>query len=415
MRTIHYIRLEFRFITAYVGFRSRRDVLEDEIIETLLCTSEQPVNLTHPSFLSTSQHRQGLPTISTHYQSAPYTSYRRGIPRLEQQSLDYRLCMEMPENYPNLTGQENEQPNFEELKPKNVPLAPIYKLALDNLLEIFAASCDKNMLTRERFCPSLALSAIKSLTLRDNTVGESFLTLFPTLEEVVLWDSRYPFHPAQQRTSLSQIRKLKIKTWKTDPDDDFFDPLRALTFPKLSSLHISYLNVMSLDDNSRKPFDEQALTSFLTHSQCFITELVLECAPISDVQTIRLIKLMPTLRSLHIEECPSPNGVPKNMVITSTFLKAISVTTEMAPLAPSLSELTLVLHPSAMGFDCQELVKALSSRRLRISTTVHGLSSANIGFIGPEEANPCIMQQLSTVRAGGKFGGGLNMRIRWVR
>ncbi|KAK7017092.1 hypothetical protein VNI00_018684 [Paramarasmius palmivorus] len=257
---------------------------------------------------------------------------------------------------------------------------------------------------------------IKSLTLQDSTVGENLWSLFPTLEEIVIRDSWYPFHPAQEHTSLSEVRKLEIISWKTDPGDNFFTPFRALTLPQLSSLHISYLNVMALDDDSRKSFDEQALTSFLTRSRCSITELILTCAPISDVQAIRLLGLMPTLRSLHIEEYPGrPNGVPNNMIITSTFLKAISVTMETAPLAPSLSELTLVLHPSALGFNCQELVEALSSRCLCISTAVHGLSSADIGFIGPEEVNPWIIQQLSGARAEGKFGSGFHMRIRRIR
>ena len=61
-------------------------------------------------------------------------------------------------------------------------------------------------------------------------------------------------------------------------------------------------------------FDSESVALFLIRSHCSITNLVLKWTPISDMQVVELIVLMPALRRLYIEEYP--HGVDKDGVPT---------------------------------------------------------------------------------------------------
>ncbi|KAJ8083167.1 hypothetical protein PM082_009036 [Marasmius tenuissimus] len=111
-------------------------------------------------------------------------------------------------------------------------------------------------------------------------------------------------------------------------------------------------------------WDNTCLGAFLHRSSCTITFLHLKSLPITDIQTLSLLRMIPTIRSLGIEEWRSRQ---QNCIVTGHFLDGLNASQEspspsFIPLVPQLTDLKLVVH--ARNLDSDAFLTALSSRWL---------------------------------------------------
>uniref|UniRef100_A0A0W0G674 Uncharacterized protein n=1 Tax=Moniliophthora roreri TaxID=221103 RepID=A0A0W0G674_MONRR len=140
-----------------------------------------------------------------------------------------------------------------------------------------------------------------------------------------------------------------------------------ITLPDLSSLKIS-----GKDDKDDKPdepwtkIDERSISDFVQGSACSITSLCLRWLPLTDPQTITLLRLLPELGTLHIEEQVQAHSYRRtNKIVTSAFAKQLAmdlVDTPSTPFLPRLKDLTFVIHNR--GLNQQGLSNAIISRWL---------------------------------------------------
>ncbi|KAK7038690.1 hypothetical protein VNI00_010574 [Paramarasmius palmivorus] len=281
------------------------------------------------------------------------------------------------------------------------------RVAVD--MDLFEVCPSLDTVVLSYLCPELLIlpySQIYCLTIQNCTIGEDFVSLFPNVERLVLEDTNSPYEPDEPERQLycsSKVRSLSIVAgfnWDDEEECNFFNVFRTFTLGGLSSLEIADFKSNKLE--GWDTFDDVAVIGFLSRSNCSITHFVLKWTPISDVQAVGLVRLMPALRSLHIEEYHYRlDGVPTNSVITRKFLEAFTLDTrddteQTGFLAPSLRKLTLVLH--RRGLDRQALANMLISRRppgysydAQVEDNDH-LSSVVIGFIGPGEVDTAIIR-----------------------
>ncbi|KAK7023386.1 hypothetical protein VNI00_016801 [Paramarasmius palmivorus] len=150
---------------------------------------------------------------------------------------------------------------------------------------------------------ALPHSQIRSLTIRYGAIDDDFATLFPNVEHIVLEDLYCPYDPSDPERQIccsSKVRSLTVTAGRScEEADEIFNPFRTFTLPGLSSLGITDSASDFLED--WKTFDEKTVEHFLIRSRCSITHFLLKSTPITDGQAIKVIGLMPTLQSLHIE------------------------------------------------------------------------------------------------------------------
>ncbi|KAL0578554.1 hypothetical protein V5O48_003455 [Marasmius crinis-equi] len=156
------------------------------------------------------------------------------------------------------------------------------------------------------------------------------------------------------------IRALTISRAEEQCDVD--DVLHGSTFGGLSSLEICGAADYLADKWSE--WNSDSLQAFLLRSSCAITSLHLQSIPVTDVETLSLLRFMPTLESLYIEEFPR---FKLNRIITKKFLDGLvangpSSSLSSVPFLPRMSRIKLVLH--AGGINSKAFLKALSSRWL---------------------------------------------------
>ncbi|KAK7049393.1 D-lactate ferricytochrome c oxidoreductase [Paramarasmius palmivorus] len=166
---------------------------------------------------------------------------------------------------------------------------------------------------------------------------------------------RYAGDEAFQGNHIAHsIQRLSIMA---STEADVTTVLKNSTLRELSSLEIRG----SPGESLRAAWDttQNVMTDFLQRSSCNLTSLTLARLPISDNHTLDLLRLLPTLNTLHIEERRSN---PSNGIITAKFLERISDVARMdiAPFLPELSNVKFVLH--AEGLDVESLSRALTSR-----------------------------------------------------
>ncbi|KAL0570084.1 hypothetical protein V5O48_011878 [Marasmius crinis-equi] len=149
------------------------------------------------------------------------------------------------------------------------------------------------------------------------------------------------------------------------------------------------------------------LQNFLQRSSCNITSLHLKSLPITDVQMLSLLRMIPSIVSLSIEEYLEE---VENRVVTGTLLHGFAVSaSSQSPsstsLVPRLSDLKLVVH--AEGLESDLMLKALSTRWLpdpidAVETGVDCLRSVGIVVIVPaDEANGGHLDGLGCFRDAG--------------
>ncbi|KAJ8093474.1 hypothetical protein PM082_020331 [Marasmius tenuissimus] len=163
-------------------------------------------------------------------------------------------------------------------------------------------------------------------------------------------------------TSLSLVNIIE--------EEDVDDFLAYTTLPNLTHLRI---NAVDDDDVESiwRDWDTDALTEFLDRSACNLTVFHLTRAPVDDDQILSVLKLMPALQCLHIEETPDDD----DRIITQAFLEGLTVDPGCSsllyptttPLVPDLAELKLGISADLWedGAAVQEaFLKMLSSRWL---------------------------------------------------
>ncbi|KAK1231246.1 hypothetical protein PQX77_005651 [Marasmius sp. AFHP31] len=153
-------------------------------------------------------------------------------------------------------------------------------------------------------------------------------------------------------------------------EEDVDDFLAYTTLPNLARLRINGVDDDDID-NIWRDWDTDTLTEFLDRSACNLTAFHLTRAPVDDDQVLSVLKLMPALQCLQIEETFDGD----DRIITQTFLGGLTVDPgcssllypTASPLVPALTELKLGIPADLWedGATVQEaFLKMLSSRWL---------------------------------------------------
>ncbi|KAK1225060.1 hypothetical protein PQX77_012007 [Marasmius sp. AFHP31] len=168
-----------------------------------------------------------------------------------------------------------------------------------------------------------------------------------------------------QHVLSSTIETLSLSAKAQGDLDDVF---QHLTTPSLKTLTISsYAKSRATWLSKTWPsWQGSVVPDFLTRSGCSITSLCLESLPMTDTQTVSLMKLVPTLTSLRIEELGLSKAGP-NKIVTATFLREFVVDQEshrighlVTTFLPLLTDLTLKMK--AQGLSEEDLFAAIASR-----------------------------------------------------
>ncbi|KAJ8095179.1 hypothetical protein PM082_010401 [Marasmius tenuissimus] len=147
--------------------------------------------------------------------------------------------------------------------------------------------------------------------------------------------------------------------------EDLDEQLHHPTLPSLEALTISSCPSWR-SSRVRLGWEDSVAEKFLTRSGCSITSLCLQSLPITDTQTLSLLKLIPTLNSLKIEE-PNLLEANPNKIITSIFFRHFVVDQESYRIGtpgttflPLLTEITLKVK--GQGLAEKDFLDAVTSR-----------------------------------------------------
>ncbi|EEB93631.1 hypothetical protein MPER_07681 [Moniliophthora perniciosa FA553] len=195
----------------------------------------------------------------------------------------------------------------------------------------------------------LAWGQIRMLHLYFTDIFDSLrgVTLGANIERLGL------YHCSGESTSplpLPGVTKLSITATLTD---EAYCPFKYLTLRRLSSLDISrgprYNVGYYAGGEIWKDWDETPIRDFFDRSGCTLTLLSLRGVLISDEQLIQLLRLMPALSSLRLQEFFGDQDVITNRTVTRRFLQKLTVDNTSSPLLPKLTEIFLVLHEDGLA------------------------------------------------------------------
>ncbi|KAI3621426.1 hypothetical protein WG66_006446 [Moniliophthora roreri] len=163
----------------------------------------------------------------------------------------------------------------------------------------------------------------------------------------------------RDHVTLPSIKKLSIM--EVEENEHFYCIFQNSTLPRLSELELHGQDILAKPLAVRKEWDEVAIINFLSRSSCSITSLTFKWVPISDEQIIRLLRFMPHLKTLSLEEYPTETN-PRNQIVTRFFLKSLLVDHEHTSsfFLPRLTNLKLVVHADSL--DEHALSDAVMSR-----------------------------------------------------
>ncbi|KAJ8083134.1 hypothetical protein PM082_009003 [Marasmius tenuissimus] len=153
----------------------------------------------------------------------------------------------------------------------------------------------------------------------------------------------------------SGVKALRTISAKVQGDVD--GVLKHTTLGGLSSLRIWGERGCLTDE--WPTWDNTCLEAFLQRSSCFITSLHLDALPITDMQVLALLRLIPTITSLCVGELSCEQ---ENRIVTASFLDGLNTSLDSVPLAPQLTHLKVRVHAHNLASDA--FLKALSSRWL---------------------------------------------------
>ncbi|ESK97756.1 hypothetical protein Moror_17382 [Moniliophthora roreri MCA 2997] len=214
------------------------------------------------------------------------------------------------------------------------------------------------------------------------------LSICPSIRRLEL-PSIYGFTIEPTVVRPSQLESLSITAYKSE----HLSLLPHLTTPRLSSIEIcgGYLGRHFWGPDT---WDECLFTSFLVRSSCTITSLHLRWLPITDTQVLPLLELLPSLRTLRLQECTRtyPRTNQKNSIVTRTFLNRLTMDCEslVTTLVPRLIHLELLVVNN--GLEQQALMEMLSSRWFpdpshASCNVVESLKSFSLTVVGMREGS----------------------------
>ncbi|KAL0571895.1 DNA mismatch repair protein Mlh1 [Marasmius crinis-equi] len=175
------------------------------------------------------------------------------------------------------------------------------------------------------------------------------LALCPDLKELNLFAPKSPGLEIGSRIALDRLECLTLSRVPSG----CIPYLERFFLPALSNIHIQeWYTVHNVAELNRKQFSE-----FLARSACTITRFRLQPpATVRDDDVIDLLRLLPSLKTLYLEEHEGHSPTPSNTVTTSTLFSELSTITFL----PKLTELTLACY--AKQLDVNSLMVAARSR-----------------------------------------------------
>ena len=210
---------------------------------------------------------------------------------------------------------------------------------------------------------------------------------------------------------LPRVECLRITATE---EEDLSDIINLLTLSSLVQLEIR----RSVDESSWWNFNLGPLRDFLLRSSCTITSLDLYRVPISDNETLSLLRLMPTLRTLSVQEYGTLATVPVKRIVTPTFLapfRASQHTDEI--FLPSLKDLSFTFYHSEVIQ--QALVDVVASRvpdvRESITTgPVAWLTSFNLTIMAKEADKVDISVLSAPLECFGAVGISISVSLKVI-
>ncbi|KAL0570087.1 hypothetical protein V5O48_011881 [Marasmius crinis-equi] len=210
---------------------------------------------------------------------------------------------------------------------------------------------------------SLPWDQVVSLQMKTsfNTRAFPLLSLCPRVEHLEV--CRIGGQGDDANDYLGHIISSSVKTLNITACDqaDVDGTLQHTTLREISSLSICGRHDFYAPAIWPK-WNELHLQSFLQRSSCRISSLTLKCLPITSEQMISLLRMIPTIESLCIEELHQEH---ENRIVTRTFLDSFAAGApahlpSSTPLIPRLTDLRLVVHVKHL--ESETFLKALSSR-----------------------------------------------------
>ncbi|KAG7098342.1 hypothetical protein E1B28_000301 [Marasmius oreades] len=226
-------------------------------------------------------------------------------------------------------------------------------------------SLERNFITSNLCLP---WRQIRSIRLYDSKLNRMLqvLGLCLDLEDIELVDIHPDEFDAGNHLVLHRTRRLSIATTQARC---MAEAIHQITCPHLMSLEIS-----DDGDNWNLPWNISSIATDLLQPTCVLTSLHLQGVPATDTDLIALLRQVPTLQTLFVQESfPTSfprerNLKPTNMTVTSSFLRQLFLSHELLResqhmseiFLPNLKYLTLDIH--AEGLDQRALVNAILSR-----------------------------------------------------
>ncbi|KAL0570202.1 hypothetical protein V5O48_011758 [Marasmius crinis-equi] len=233
------------------------------------------------------------------------------------------------------------------------------------------------------------------------------LSLCPSVEHLELYEVGGTNDESQDYSDhvvSSDIRSLTITSALDQSDVD--GVFQHTTLKGLSSLKICGGMWSMSEQTTWLEWNETRLHDFLQRSSCTITSLHLKNLPITDDQTLSLLRMMPGISSLCIEELRNEG---ENRIVTKTLLDGLDVKGPLAfpasaPLVPRLAELKLVVHAKDLHSD--PFMKALLCRWLSDPNEARELgvdclrSVVIVAILGPDQEGGLLDSLLELRDAG---------------
>ncbi|KAL0568336.1 hypothetical protein V5O48_013647 [Marasmius crinis-equi] len=249
---------------------------------------------------------------------------------------------------------------------------------------------------------------IKSLKMYDSFAPSavSLLSQCPNVESLELslvgGGTLYP-----KNIASDVLRSLSIEARE---QDDVSTILHSTTLRNLNSVEIRG----DIGEPTRDwPYwDGGPMASFIARSYCTITSLRLKWVPITDMQAVSLLELMPGLQSLHLEEYTRGIVTNTNRMVTGRLLNRLSLGQDEGSecysfnrkFLPRLADLSLVMHDD--DTDSRALLTAVLSRWLpdpehASAAGVDCIRSVAVVLMGQNCSDFDPFASLECLRAGG--------------
>lgn len=175
----------------------------------------------------------------------------------------------------------------------------------------------------------------------------------PNLVECVInFDYEDEWHIGQPSTSMAHFPRLHKLEVTTDGDDGLEDLFNCLVTPLLSDLRIEYSDL--------GPWAQAPFISFLHRSTCALRQLHLIDIPLTDVQLIECLRMVPSLTELVIRGHDLEPTVPGT--ITNSLVQQLIYEPSKVKSLPMVPQLHAITFEGPFTVDGQILRRMIASR-----------------------------------------------------